>query len=372
MSDDTDFDDEGNSCYDRWLADRAWAWYRKLPWLCGFNYVPSTAINPIELWAAETFDPATIDRELAWAQAIGFNTLRVNLHYFAWEADPAGLAGRIDRFLAIAAKRGLCVAPCLFDDCSHNGKQPHHGPQDTPVPGIHNSGWTPSPGHGLVVDEVRWPLLAAYVTEVIEAFRDDPRILMWDLYNEPGNGNMDGKSLPLLRETFNWAREANPAQPITSGVWTGDAATAGPDTLTGFMLAESDVITYHDYGEREPLLTQTRHLKTLGRPVICTEWMRRPVSRFETHLEVFRDEGVGCFFWGLVNGKSQTQYPWGSPAGAPEPDLWFHDLLRRDGTPYLPAETDFVRDLIAGVRRDEAAEKARRHAQKAKRRMPKA
>ncbi len=370
MSDIDDSFDASESCYNRWTMERVATWTRHRPWLCGFNYVPSTAINPIELWAEDTFDPRTIKRELGWAKAVGFNTLRVNLHYFAWEADPGGLNGRIERFLSLADANGLSVVPCLFDDCSHNGKQPHHGKQDDPVPGVHNSGWTPSPGHALVVDEVRWPLLAAYVTETIECFRDDPRILMWDLYNEPGHSGMDDKSLPLLRETFNWAREANPAQPITSGMWTGNVAS-GPDTINGFMLAESDVITFHNYGEVEPLREQIRQLKALGRPVICTEWMRRPVSRFATHLQVFKDEGVGCCFWGLVNGKSQTQFPWGSPAGAPEPDPWFHDLFRRDGTAYLPDETEFVREFIAGVRRDEAAEKAKREAKNAKKRQTK-
>lgn len=362
-----DLDVEGDSCYDRWAVERSRTWGRRLPWLCGFNYVPSSAINPIELWAAETFDPKTIGRELRWAKNLGFNTLRVNLHYFAWEADPSGLAGRIERFLDIAARQGLSVIPCLFDDCAHGGKQPHHGKQDEPAPGVHNSGWTPSPGHALVVDEVRWPLLAAYVTEVMEAFRDDARILMWDLYNEPGNGGMGEKSLPLLRETFNWAREANPIQPITSGVWTGDTTVVGPDTLNGFMLSQSDVITFHNYGARDVLEAQVRQLKTLGRPVICTEWMCRPASRFATHLAVFRDEGVGCCFWGLVNGKSQTQYPWGSPAGAPDPDPWFHDLLRRDGTPYLAEETAFVREFIAAVRQDEMAGKAKKAARNAQR-----
>ena len=368
MSDETDFIDETNSCYARWVVERAWNWYRRHHWLCGFNYVPSTAINPIELWAADTFDPRTIKRELGWAKDLGFNALRVNLHYYAWEADPAGLNVRIAKFLDIAGGHGLSVMPCLFDDCSHNGKQPQHGKQDEPVPGVHNSGWTPSPGHALVVDEVRWPLLAAYVTETIEAFRDDPRILLWDLYNEPGNGGMGEKSLPLLRETFNWAREANPAQPVTSGLWNGDTSAVDPGTINGFMATQSDVITFHNYAEHDPLLAQVRQLKTFGRPVICTEWMRRPISRFEANLEVFRDESVGCFFWGLINGKSQTQFPWGSPAGAPEPDIWFHDLLRRDGTPYLPAETAFVRDFIADVHRAEAAAKAKRGGRNAKRR----
>jgi hypothetical protein len=331
----------------RWDVDRAWAWYRGRPWLCGFNYVPSTAINPIELWAAETFDPATIDRELGWAGAIGFNTLRVNLHSFAWEADSVGLLERIDRFLGIARRHGLSSMFCLFDDCAHSGKQPYHGKQDEPVPGVHNSGWTPSPAHAQAQDRAYWPTLERYVKGVVGRFADDPRVLLWDLYNEPSNSGTGDKSVPLLNACFDWARAAAPKQPLSSGVWTADFAAPTPGGVTEAMLELSDVTTFHNYGEAASVEAEIDALAKHGRPVICTEWMRRTGnSRFETHLPIFQKRSAGCYFWGLVNGRSQTNFPWGSPKGAPEPALWFHDLLRRDGTPYLPDEVDLIRKLL--------------------------
>jgi len=88
----------------RWEAGRAWRWYRALPWLCGFNYVPSTAINTTEMWQAETFDAQTIDRELGWAHSLGLNSCRVFLQYLVWEGDPEGFLARLERFLVLAAK----------------------------------------------------------------------------------------------------------------------------------------------------------------------------------------------------------------------------------------------------------------------------
>src|SRR3954462_10150551 len=73
----------------RWDAKRANDWYAKQPWLVGCNFIPSTAINQLEMWQADTFDPAAIDRELGWAaDKLGFNTARVFLHDLAYHADP--------------------------------------------------------------------------------------------------------------------------------------------------------------------------------------------------------------------------------------------------------------------------------------------
>jgi hypothetical protein len=162
---------------------------------------------------------------------------------------------------------------------------------------------------------------------------------------------MEEKSLPLLRECFAWARAAAPKQPLSSGVWTGDFAAPSPGSVSEAMLALSDVTAFHNYGDATSLEAEIDALLKLGRPVICTEWMRRTGgSRFGTHLPIFRQRNVGCYFWGLVNGRSQTQFPWGSPPGAPEPDLWFHDLLRRDGTPYLAEEVKLIRDVLHETR----------------------
>ncbi len=231
----------------RWSAQQAWDWYNARPWQCGFNYVPSTAINPIELSARETFDPAAIDRELGLAERIGFNSLRINLHYFAHEADAAGLLDRIDRFLGIADSHGLSAMFCLFDDCSHFGKQPHHGRQDPPVPGVHNSGWTPSPGHAMVKDPSTWPKLRQYVAGVVGRFAQDRRVLLWDLYNEPGNSGMGEQSVPLLRETFAWRARSRRSSPFPAAC--GRAITASrrpavsPKRFLSFPTSSRSTIT---------------------------------------------------------------------------------------------------------------------------------
>ena len=85
--------------------------------------------------------------------------------------------------------------------------------------------------------------------------------------------------------------------------------------------------------------------------MICTEWMRRPVSVVQSHLPIFARHRVGCINWGLVSGKTQTIYPWGSKQGAPEPKPWFHDLFHKDGTPYDPAEIAMFKELSAKIRK---------------------
>jgi len=137
-----------------WSVEKANAWYQKQGWLLGANFLPSTAINQLEMWQAETFDPTTIDRELGWASAIGMNTMRVYLHDLAWKADAAGFKKRMDQFLAIAAKYHIKILFTIFDDCWNPdaaiGKQPE------PKPGIHNSGWVRSPNKNVHNDSSQW------------------------------------------------------------------------------------------------------------------------------------------------------------------------------------------------------------------------
>lgn len=320
----------------RWTADRANAWYGPQPWIVGCNFIPSNAINQLEMWQQDTFDPATIDRELKWASELGMNSIRVFLHDLPWQADAEGFRRRIDAFLGIAARHGIRPMLVLFDDCWN--ESPKSGKQPDPVPGVHNSGWLQSPGKAVVNDASAWPRLERYVKGVIGAFAHDARVLAWDLYNEPGNSGQGAASLPLLKKAFEWARSVAPEQPLTAGVWFGDR------TLNDFQLSESDIVTFHNYDGPEALVAQIGELRKLGRPVLCTEWLRRGHSEVATCLPVFKREHVGCFNWGLVAGKTQTIYPWGTPKGAPEPARWFHDLLRKDGTPFDAAEAAAFRD----------------------------
>ncbi len=321
----------------RWTEQKANEWYAPLPWLTGCNFIPSSAINQLEMWQADTFDPETIDRELGWATEFGFNTLRVYLHDLAWEADAEGFKKRMDAFLAIAARHGIRPFFVFFDDCWNDN--PKIGKQPDPIPSVHNSGWLQSPSKAVVNAPEQWGRLEAYVKDVVKSFAQDERILLWDLYNEPGNSGQGEKSLPLLKKAFAWARSAQPSQPLTVGVWFGNKA------LNDFQTGASDIISFHNYNDAESLKNQIAAMKKHGRPVICTEWLRRGHSNVDSHLPIFKRENVGCVNWGLVAGKTQTIWGWGTKEGAPEPELWFHDFLKKDGTPFDPKEKALFREL---------------------------
>lgn len=323
-----------------WPASKARAWYQGKGWLRGSDFIPSTAINQLEMWQAATFDPATIDRELGYAESIGFNCVRVFLHHLAWQVDPAGFKSRVARYLSIADRHEISTIFVFFDDCWNATY--HAGPQPAPKPGIHNSGWVRDPGMRYYDEPALVDTLEHYVKDVLRTFAHDRRVLMWDLYNEPGNSNYGDRSLPLLEKAFTWAREVNPEQPLSSGVWDADLGV-----LNAWQLSHSDVITYHNYEGPEGHQRCIDSLRRFGRPLICTEYMARPRnSTFFNIMPILKKEDVGAINWGLVTGKTNTKYAWDTPMpdGA-EPKVWFHDIFRPDGSPFDPKETNFIRSL---------------------------
>jgi hypothetical protein len=346
----------------RWSEQKANEWYAQQPWLVGGNYVPTSAINQLEMWQAETFDPAEIDKEFAWAEAMGMNTMRVFLHDLPWQQDSAGFRARIDQFLTIASRHHIRPLLVLFDSCWDPA--PHLGLQHPPIPGIHNSGWVQSPGAKALADSSQYPRLKAYVEGVVGAFANDKRILGWDVWNEPSSDQTDNYPrtelknkekiaivTSLLPQVFAWAREANPSQPLTSGVYEVDisADESAQDEIERIQLRESDVITFHNYSWPEDFKAEVSWLRRFHRPIICTEYMARSVgSTFDTVLPVAKQEHVGAINWGFVVGKTQTNLPWESwrhPYIQEQPPVWFHDVLRPDGKPYRQAEVDLIKQL---------------------------
>ena len=323
-----------------WPIAKANAWYRAHPWLSGANFIPSTAINQLEMWQAATFDPPTIDRELGWAEGIGFNTMRVFLHSIAWQQDPAGFVQRMDNYLSIADKHHIQTIFVFFADCWN--KAPQAGPQPAPRPGIHNSGWVQDPGDPASRDSATFVRLKPYVQAVLTRFGHDKRVLLWDLYNEPGNSEKRLTSLPLLRNVFAWARAVNPEQPLSVGFWAWDFGA-----LNTYQALHSDVITYHCYDDVALHQRLIQVLRTHGRPLICTEYMARPRnSRFANTLPLLKQENVGAINWGLVEGKTNTKYAWETPLpDGSEPSEWFHEVFRRDGSPYRRDETELIKKL---------------------------
>jgi len=309
-------------------------------WLRGANFIPSTAINQLEFWQEETFDPETIDRELGWAEKTGFNCMRVYLHHVAWEVDKPGFKNRINEYLTIAEKHNIGTIFVFFDDCWNPTYSA--GEQPDPKPGVHNSGWVRDPGDLLST----WPdlihVLEAYVKDILETFRNDKRIILWDLYNEPGNSGYRNKSLPLLQSVFQWARQVNPSQPVSSGVWNNALSD-----LNKFQLENSDIITYHNYHNEIDHQQAIDTLKKYNKPMICTEYMaRRNNSLFSNIMPILKEQGIGAINWGLVEGKSNTKYAWDEPIpDGSEPDLWFHEVFRKDGTPYKQEEINIIKAL---------------------------
>jgi len=348
----------------RWTEQQAREWYAKQPWLVGSNYNPASAINQLEMWQAESFDPKRIDLELGWAESLGMNTMRVYLHDLLWQQDAEGFKRRLDEFLRIAQRHKIRPMFVLFD--SVWDPNPQLGKQRAPKPGVHNSGWLQSPSTKALQDPAEYPRLEAYVKGVVGAFARDDRVLAWDIWNEPDNmnhgsyGHLEPKNkvelvLPLMRRAFQWAREAGATQPLTAGVWKGDWST--PEKMTEMdrtQIELSDVITFHNYDSPRELEQRINWLKRYNRPLICTEYMARGNgSFFIGSLLVAKVHNVGMINWGLVQGKTQTHLPWDSwerPYVDREPSVWFHEVFRNDGTPYVPEEVEFIKRMTGKSR----------------------
>ncbi len=342
---------------DRWSEEKANAWYAAQPWLVGANYVPSDAINELEMFQAATWNPALNDKELGMAESVGMNTVRVFLQDQLWQQDPDGFKQRLDAFLAIAARHHIKPLLVLFDSCWESN--PHLGPQHPPIPGVHNSGWVQSPGKERLLNRADEPQLEAYVKGVVGAFAKDNRILGWDVWNEPDNKGGDKpedmaakvqRVDELLPKAFAWARSEHPVQPLTSGVWNGNWSDPAQESeTTKIQLAQSDIITFHNYGWPEAFEASIKSLQPLHRPILCTEYMARGAgSTFDGSLPIAKQYRVAAINWGLVAGKTQTYLPWDSwehPYIELQPTVWFHEVFRQNDTPYRQHEVDLMRQL---------------------------
>lgn len=347
----------------RWSSEKAWEWYDKQPWYLGANFNPSSSINQLEFWQEDTFDPETIDRELKWSADLGMNLHRVYLHNLLWSQDSIGFLNRLDIYLGLAQKHKIKTMFVLLDDVWHPIPKP--GVQPEPVPHVHNSGWVQSPGAEILGDTSRHDELESYIKGVVGHFANDERVLVWDVYNEPDNvagqpgrrelevNNKHEFSLILLKKVMRWAREINPSQPLTIGIWKGNIAHWGtPDSLPAldrYMLMNSDVISFHAYdGEIENVKKKITELQKYNRPLFCTEYLARGAGNtFQKVLPVLKKDKIAAINWGFVSGKTNTIYPWKSwdSTFTSEPKIWHHDILRQDGTPYSKEEINYIKQL---------------------------
>lgn len=331
----------------KWSGEAINKWWELQRWPVGANFVTTSAVNDIEMWMNDTFNPDLVRKELGIAKAVGLNSVRVFLSYIVWREERELFEKNFELFLQMAFEAGLTVMPILFDDCAFDfGSEPEYGAQPDPVPGVHNSRWVPSPGFAIQDDPAQLEACKDYVDAVVGKHSKDPRILLWDIYNEPGNTARYEKCLPLLERAFRWARENDPIQPLTAAPHDFSGRSAA---VNDFCFEQSDIISVHVYSDLEGTKKIVESAKQHGRPVLVSEWMHRPNgSTIEAILPYFQQEKVGCWQWGIIKGRTQTNLNWQTMNGGTpeqEPALWQHDILHSDGTPYRNEEIELIKRL---------------------------
>lgn len=352
---------------EQWSAQRANAWYQARPWIRGCNFMGSDCANRIDQWQEQGFAQrlATADRELALAAQTGFNSIRIVLEFFVWQQQHDGFMERLEQYLQTAWKHGISCMIVFGNDCTtpkdENWRPQTLGPQTYDI-GYHggrkNSPHGSFDGVGYsLLDE---PALAAqhyeWVREIVQKYREDERVLLWDVFNEPGNSHRKDLSLPHLQKFFALVREIDPIQPVSAGIWTFNGDFAALPPIERYALEHSDIITYHNYGTYEQNIFVLKQLKKLGRPVINTEWLSRGChNTVQEMFPLFYLEEVGCYNWGFVAGKYQTfepsNYAWEAyekdPTFAYDFTKWMHDLYRPSLRPYDPREIELIQRFCA-------------------------
>lgn len=351
----------------RWSEEKAWEWKEENGWMVGTNFNPSTSVNQLEFWQEETFDIETIKRELKWSAELGMNLHRVYLHNLLWDQDSLGLLKRMENYLKIADSNDIKTLFVLLDDCWHPLPKP--GKQPDPIPFVHNSQWVQAPGAYILGDSLRHIEVKNYIKGVVTHFADDQRVIGWDLYNEPGNlnagvpgydefevkENKEIYTLSLLKKAFKWVREVNPSQPITTSVWKADgkdknwSKSDSLSDLSRFTILNSDIISFHTYGNIDEMRLRIKQLKKYNRPILCTEYLARGQgSTFQAMLPLLKKEQVSAINWGFVAGKTNTLFPWSSWEEEFDslPKIWHHDIFLPDKTPYDQNEIDFLKEIL--------------------------
>lgn len=349
---------------EQWSKERAWAWYTARPWIRGCNFMSSDCANRIDQWQAYGFEERfeTAKRELALAAETGFNSIRIIPEFFVWEQEHDGFMERFERYIALAHENGISCMIVLGNDCmppkEEFDKRMHLGEQHVDW-GFHGGrrvsqhGTFGGAGYSVLDTREGADSFCAFARELVEKYKNDERVLMWDVFNEPGNSNRKSLSLPVLERLFALIREIDPIQPLTVGVWSETKHPEKLPEIERYGLEHSDIVSFHCYSSYADNVEILHRLKAYGRPIVNTEWLARCIGNtVEEIFPLFFAMGVGCYNWGFVAGKYQTYEPWEGMWDnyAKDPahngwdfDKWFHDLYRPSLHPYNPKEIALIR-----------------------------
>lgn len=366
----------------RWSKERIWDWYNERPWMRGCNYMSADCANRVDQWQALGFEERfkTTEEELKLMQETGFNTVRLILEYVVWKEEHDGFMQRFDRYLSLCAKYGISCMIVLANDCMppktelwiepYVGEQTydwgyHGGKKHSQHSTMHQG---PAP-HFYLDDPEKRADYFKMVEEIVTKYKEDERICIWDVYNEPGNSRRQDITLPNLKRLFELVRKINPSQPLTTGLFKIKGDENIPlNEIEQYALDNSDIISYHFYRDYNEHVKIIKRLKNEGRPILNTEWLGRCFGNDIFSLfPLFYLEKIGCWNWGFVAGKYQTYEPWEGTwqqyeqGTATEVDFtkWFHDLYRPNHRPYDPKEIELIKHFCDLADRDFEEEQKR-------------
>ncbi len=261
----------------------------------GANYVPSWASTSVAAWTR--FDGGVVDRELGFARRLGLNSVRVFLSVVAYEHDSKAFLARLDEFVALADRHGLRPMFVLFDSCF--GKEPALDQADSKM-------WVNNPGYSRIA-AADWSGLEAYVRAVVTRFSRDPRVLMWDVMNEP---MADFEHVTRAERDRIWAfcrhfcrfvKALDRDHAITVGHAAVDFIPRTADLV--------DALSVHSYAVYEDWLQADLDLalrfgRRYGKPVLVTEFGNPGAGQtYELGLDVIERNRLGFYFWELMIGK---------------------------------------------------------------------
>ncbi len=350
----------------KWTKERAWEWYNNRPWIRGCNYMSADCANRIDQWQSYGFEERleTTEKELALMAELGYNSVRLILEFIVWDEEHDSFLERFERYISLCSKYGISCMIVLANDCMRpKGLEVNSLGEQKVDWGYHGGrkmsqhGKLSGMGHHVLDEPDKAPRYFEMVREIVERYKDDERIIMWNIYNEVGNSHRWQVSMPNLKKIFEIVREIDPIQPLTCETFSlGEGEIEDITEVEKYALEQSDIISYHNYGTYDINIRIIKKLKRYGRPVLCTEWLARCLdNNIQEMFPLFYLEKIGCYNWGFVAGKYQTYEPWNSvwENYDENPDLkwdftkWFHDLYRPNHRPYDPKEIEIIKRYCA-------------------------
>lgn len=349
----------------KWSKERIWKWYDNRPWIRGCNYMSADCANRIDQWQEYGFEErfATTENEFLLMSKLGYNSIRIIPEFFVWLKEHDGFMERFERYIALANQNGISCMVVLGNDCCppkeealnrmYLGEQHvdwgYHGGRK-----ISQHSYFDGAGYSVLDKPEYAAKYYEFVEEIVEKYKNDERIIIWDVFNEPGNSKRYSMSLPHMEKFIQIIRSINPIQPITIGIWSQVTNFEKLTDIEKYGLENSDIISYHNYASYEDNIYEIKLLKKYERPIFNTEWLNRcGGNSIEELFPLFYLEKIGCYNWGFVAGKYQTYEPhnsiWQSFENNPDDfdtydfTKWLHDIYRPSHRPYNPKETKLIK-----------------------------